>query len=126
MSRQLVQTSLPGYEGPVAVNAKELQDTIDRIPGFGFEILKVAARQAKPLRRIFRPTTDDGYAWFWGVEFNLHYGAVAILIPWSQDWNKTDGSGADRSIAAYVKGDVGSTEIRDLIYRLTSALNPPT
>jgi hypothetical protein len=53
-----------------------------------------------------RPTTSDKYSWFYGLQFDAGVtGVVLITIPWSQDWDKADGTQAERSIAVYLKSD---------------------
>lgn len=32
-----------------------------------------------------RPTTADGYTWFWRLKFNANKGGIAVLFPWCQD-----------------------------------------
>lgn len=58
-----------------------------------------------------RPVTSDGYAWFWVLHFKLKEGFVAVAFPWSQDWDRADGSLADRSIAVYICANADPQEV---------------
>jgi hypothetical protein len=71
--------------------------------------------------RMFRPTTADDYTWFWALEFARGDGRIIVCFPWAQDWNKRDGSQADRSIAVYARGASGE-EIDRLLGDLTYVL----
>jgi hypothetical protein len=69
-----------------------------------------------------RPITNDGYSWFWALYFHWIFGEIAILFPWSQDWDKADGSQSDRSIAVHTKGLVPQWAVDRVIHKLTKAI----
>ena len=113
MSKRLVKTTLPRYDGPVRA-ADALQSLFDESPNGGTtgHILEKVSQKIRGYKCQTRPTTVDGYGWFWGQHFQTDSGGeVAILIPWAQDWDKTDGSSFDRAIAVYTMGDVAEIEI---------------
>jgi hypothetical protein len=120
MSRTLIRTALKGYEGPLPVDTNRLRDTLD-LGSFSGDLLNQAYQKVPGHIRQFRPRTDDGYSWFWALLFRVGGGEVAILIPWSQDWAKKDGSQADRAIAVYTSGTVQEGEVAELLTKLDEA-----
>ncbi len=85
-----------------------------------------------------RPKTSDGYSWFWVLHFQLnkpfwfwsvleflfgiHGKEIAIAFPWSQDWENTDGTKNDRSLAIYTRGNVNETQMATLLSKLNAKL----
>lgn len=65
-----------------------------------------------------RPTTSDGYTWFWRLKFNAQKGGIAVLFPWCQDWSKPKGLQVDRPIEIYIKGKVNMKEIGTVVENL--------
>ena len=59
-------------------------------------------------------TTSDGYYWFGGLQYSLKDSQVAILFPWSQDWDHPE-TQMDRGINVYVEGDPENERIDDLL-----------
>lgn len=82
MSRKLVlEATLRGYEGPLQVSMKELQDNMERIHGFcilnNIEISQACATPGlHHARRLIEAeaTTEDGYRWFSAHEFSVGNG----------------------------------------------------
>src|SRR3989338_932579 len=98
MSRQLIDTKLLAHEGPIPVPTNKLQDMIE---GSNRIRIERVARRMPGFYDCTRPETKDGYVWFWGLWFTTAGRKVAVLIPWFQDWEKKDGSQADRAVAVY-------------------------
>jgi len=67
---------------------------------------------------VDRPTTSDGYTWFWRLKFNSKEGGIAVLFPWCQNRGKLSGLALDRSIEVYIKGKVGMEEVETIIKNL--------
>jgi hypothetical protein len=84
--------------------------------------LEKRVEQIEGFAGIGRPTTEDGYCWFWGLYFVTKGVKVAILFPWAQDCARLDGSQADRSIAFYVTGDVDPKEVKAIAENILEVL----
>lgn len=127
MSRQTTKANLLGYDGPAdlveelrqvlepqSFNGVQLEWACERIRGF----------KEKEITEITKsPRTEDGYNWFWSCRFEIRLGReVMILIPWAQDWKKTDGSKFDRAIAVYTKGSASIDEVGWILHKLAEAL----
>ncbi len=112
MSKELVKTTLHGYNGPVCAT-EVLQNICDENEGEHLDgnVLEEVARRIEGYKERTRPTTIDGYGWFWALSFLTEGGEIMILIPWAQDFDKTDGSKFDRAIAVYTKGSAAEGEI---------------
>ncbi len=99
------EANLDDFDGPFFPPAvDELLEHLDRVVGPNGQWLENAAQHVEGFSRRIRATTSDDYNWFWSLEFVKDSGKVAILIPWSQDQGKTDGTQSDRSIAVYAQG----------------------
>lgn len=115
MSRELIQTNLPGYIGPLAVDVTKLTDALigSRLCGAA---LKLLADTFVPPARVYRPTTEDNYPWFWAIEFPIgQQGAIVVAFPWAQDWANKDGAQADRSVAVYAKGSATLDQAKNIV-----------
>jgi len=64
-------------------------------------------------------TTEDGYVWFSALSFSTEKGEVALLLQWSQDFEKTDGSQSDRAPALYTQGDVSNAQAEAVLVDFT-------
>jgi len=125
MSRALIKTELDGYQGPVDVSTKDFQDILDNISkrdGFNGEFLENISKKIPSFMEIDRPTTNDKYSWFWGIHFATSKGEVVVLIPWSQDWGKKDGSQSDRAVAIYTKDTANTEDIKSLLTKFGETL----
>lgn len=111
---------LSGYLGPFfPESVRKLREQLDRLEGVNGYTLGIIATRLHGEASRDHNVTVDGYFWFWGIEFNN--SDVVILIPWSQDWGKTGGTQADRSIALHVRS--GSPATGDaIVERLTRLL----
>lgn|GEM_PF-2446712 len=124
MSRQLVDTKFPEYEGPVSVTATAtFQDVLEKYGGFNGGTLMAAGQKVSGFTSLgHMPLTEDGYTWFWGGNFQTASGGkIAVLIPWSQDWNRRDGSQADRAVAVYTNGTVSINEVEEVLQQFGNA-----
>ncbi|MFA5993433.1 MAG: hypothetical protein WC823_00575 [Parcubacteria group bacterium] len=118
MSRSLVKdASLKGFDGPIDVSTDRLQDSLK---GSNGERLESVCRTIPGHIKQFRPITSDGYTWFWAYSFRTNSGVVAVLIPWYQDWDKKDGSQADRAVAVYTQGAT-KAEVEEILEQFSAA-----
>lgn len=117
MSRKLVKNALlEGFEGPVlGISVEELRLVLEPLNFCGV-ILRMAASRMQSHVGQLRPRTSDGYWWFWAHLFTAPSGGeVFVLIPFAQDFKKTDGSQFDRSIAVYTRDFVRYEEIHAIL-----------
>jgi CHAT domain-containing protein len=139
MSTQRHQTLLPGHNGPY------FPGTLDRLARVLEEYqidrytLESAARAVGGFLGEEFTTTSDGYSWFAGLRFAVSQphspggqeeaGQIVILIPWSQDFARQDGTSTDRSIAIYTTNDNGLSAaaqlIQDYAEAIAGLLDPP-
>ncbi|MFZ2188867.1 MAG: hypothetical protein WAV73_04865 [Candidatus Moraniibacteriota bacterium] len=114
MSRTLfTEAKLEGYSGPMDISTSQLQDCLDSMGPKSGETMDKIGRGIADYIEPFHPVTSDGYCWFWGGRFKTKSGAIAVLIPWSQDWKRNNGSQADRSMAVYSQGAVTKEEVAE-------------
>ena len=91
----------PGYRGPYFPGSiNDLQEALQRSNKVTNHWLGNVARSIGGASSSHGRTTDD-YTWF--SQIKSPFRAATILIPWSQDWNKSDDTQADRSAALYVR-----------------------
>jgi hypothetical protein len=110
MSLELKQTKLNGLS-PHPVPMQMINDLLTRLDGFSGMVLDEICRPIRSYVGRDRPETEDGYLWFWSLNFRTPTGSVRICIPWSQDWLHGDGSQMDRSAAIYADPGVPYTEV---------------
>jgi hypothetical protein len=116
MSKQLVNTALPGFQGPIVVSAIKMLRRILEPVSFNSVMLMEAALGVPGFIEQTRPRTDDGYAWFRGHNFlTASGGVVSILIPWGQGMMDASGSRFDRLIGVYATGGVSIEEINNIV-----------
>ncbi len=103
MSKDLVETSLPGYKhGPFMLEAGlQLAEFLNTISFNNQDIEVVSTLVGCTCGQ--RLKTEDGYDWFSTILFKANGIDAVILIPWGQDWEKKDGDKADRLLAFYLK-----------------------
>ena len=118
MSNRKVKISLKEYERQVFPGRlEELNRVYDRVGATGFTLEKLG-RTINGYEGKNRPTTEDGYVWFWGLYFQTKKGGIAILFPWAQDWDRHDGTQLDRSIGVYTRGEVDDEDIDGLVEKI--------
>lgn len=101
---------------------REMNEVVDNMPMNGL-ILQRVGNTIKGYKGISRPTTSDGYCWFWAIKFRLPiFKRILVAFPWSQDWDKEDGLQLDRSIAFHTSNDVSTKDINALFDKLLNAL----
>jgi hypothetical protein len=61
--------------------------------------------------------TRDGYEWFATLNYKIEDSKIAILIPWSQDWDHPE-SQMDRSINVYSDKSVPEEKVKNLLEKL--------
>jgi hypothetical protein len=120
MSNQRVENALlEGFSPPIFPgNLRALRKTMESTCTTNGLSLETVGKRIKGFVRMDRPTTSDGYTWFWGLNFICGETNIAILIPWWQDFNHPNGDTSDRSIAVYTKGKEDEDEVTSLIAQL--------
>jgi len=83
------------------------------------DLLKKIAEGVSPdaFHILHGAITSDGYHWFGRSQFRLDYARVAVLFPWSQDFNNPL-TKLDRSINVYSDKDVSNKKIEDLLEQI--------
>jgi len=133
MSMQRHQASLPGHNGPY------FPETLDRLVRVleecqpNGQVLELAAQTVDGFLGTEFTTTSDGYSWFAGLRFTVskphssgqpkEAGQIVILIPWSQDYARQDGTSADRSIAVYATNDDLTAAAATLVQDYAAAID---
>ncbi len=85
--------------------------------------LSEAAQLIRGYAGIWRPTTSDGYTWFWSVDFNVLKGRISILFPWSA--RQPDGTKClEKPIVALIRGGITENveQLESIVTQLTSGL----
>lgn len=101
---------LVGYDGPFfPTSVDELGRLLGKFKALNGQWLRNAVKDISGFERVARPTTSDGYTWYWSFEFVSGPGSMAVLLPWSQDWSRRYHTQPDRSIAVYTKDLDGAT-----------------
>jgi len=112
MSLEKVRATLLGYEQVFPKGLDTLNEASDEsYISNGSDLETDLGRHIEGFLKMGRPTTEDGYCWFWGLKFEAEKGLVNVLFPWAQDWDKNDGSPKDRSISIYKKGEVSMNDV---------------
>lgn len=122
--KQCKQAGLTGFDGPFFPELiGDLNSAFAKaqISGERFTLGYVEKRsEALPFysRIIFNieAATTDYYGWFAGIIFKIGRITILIMLPYAHDFEKIDGSLADRSIAVYTQG-TPSDEAVDQILR---------
>lgn len=118
-----VDAILTGHAGPYfPPSVDDLRKQLDEAGAFNGAWLERVGQTIKGfVREVSCPMTSDGYTWFWSLEFTSGEGTVAVLIPWSQDWDKADGTQSDRGIAVHTK-DVNEATAAQVVQKLVDAV----
>ncbi len=121
-SMKHAEATLAGCYGPFfPPEAEELHRQLDRAGSYDGAWLNKIGETIEEFQDISRPTTSDGYVWFWSLDFSIGRGKVLVLIPWAQDWDKTDGTQSDRGIAVHTRG-VDELTAAQVVQKLVSAV----
>lgn len=120
---QHTKAVLPGYEGPFFPVALRDLNQAQEEKGIanGVELDRLGATIDGFIETI-RPTTSDGYSWFWGMRIRSGKNEVIILFPWAQDWGQRDGTQKDRSHAVHTKGTFTPKMLETIIQQVTRAM----
>lgn len=118
--QQHVDARLDGYQGPFFPEAiEELQLVIDNSSSLnGLSLAVIMQTMPDFISMEHRPTTQDGYRWFWSLRFQQDESIVMVMLPRYQDWSQRDGSQADRSIAVHTTGEYEEEAASSLLERL--------
>lgn len=101
---------------------RTLAARIEEIAGCNGHRLNKAALEVAGYGGQMYIKTSDGYNWFWGLEFTWNREKVVVAIPWSQNFDKSDGNSADRAIAVYADWKVPNTVLTEILLDLVRAL----
>ncbi|MFA6895939.1 MAG: hypothetical protein WC242_01855 [Candidatus Paceibacterota bacterium] len=127
MSQKLAKVGLERFVGPIE---HSLLDALNSAWDNGMSRngcnLKIIFQKVSGYDHLSRPCTSDDYMWFWGAEFEVGAGKLMLLFPWSQDWDKKDGSQMDRSIGIYTKGDVDDDALSTVLVQIIRVLEKPS
>src|SRR6266576_3229330 len=125
MSMQRHQASLPGHNGPYFPGTLDRLARVLEAYQINKYILESAAQAVGGFLGTEFTTTSEDYSWFAGLRFAVSQslspggqqeaGQMVILIPWSQDHARQDGTSTDRSIAVYTTNDDGLAAAAQLI-----------
>lgn len=85
--------------------------------------LEGACKTVEGFVELDRPSTSDGYVWFWALNFRTNDGKVAILVPWAQDWDQTDGALSDRALAIYTSGNVSDVKVESIVTKVIDGVH---
>jgi hypothetical protein len=126
VDRSKAIVSLPGYV-QLKANTAALEKALDRVLVNGFD-LEVIGKKLGGFTGVDRPTSSDGYGWFWSMNFKesalLRKDAeLKILIPWAQDWAKVDGLQSDRPIAVMARGRIDISEAQEVVDSICAEVN---
>lgn len=117
--RKMKKSKLEGYGNPVEIDMTGFYKALNAAGMFNRLYLDGVCTEIKSYLKLGNvrklPTTEDGYTWFCDVYFKSTNGTVVVLLPWFQDWKKSDGSQADRIPAIYTQGDVTTEEVSDIL-----------
>lgn len=69
----------------------------------------------KEFDSMIRPTTTDGYTWYVAIGLVVEHFEILIALPWGQDWEVSDESKADRSIAVYCNAECAETVLQPFL-----------
>ena len=122
MSLELMREALLDDRAPYPVPLQPLNLALTSLVGYNGSVLYEACKPLLFYVGQDRPTTSDGYTWFWSQNFHTPSGTVRVCIPWSQDWARRDGSSMDRSAAVYAGEGVSGAEVLCVTACLTMAL----
>ena len=120
------QAILEGYEGPFfPPSVDDLREQLDQAESFNAYRLRTIFDNLEGFAGTGQPYTSDGYFWFCSLGFVKKRGLVIVLIPWSQDWDKRDGTMSDRSIAVHLLG-TDEADAEEIVQRLVVATRAAT
>lgn len=120
MTFEMKQTRLLGYTfqyGPdVVINLNQAYAV--RNPPLNNNDLRDIGRRVFPfVEHRTGGKTEDGYFWFGTLEFQLDSLRVAVLFPWTQDWDHPE-SQMDRSINVYSDRELDKSIIQRISDRV--------
>ncbi len=113
MSNEKIETALKGYKQVFPEGLDRLNTLCDRVLLNG-DSLESMAKKIDGFKDRKDATTQDGYAWFWGLYFETKKSKIAVLFPWHENRSKKDGIQLDRSIAVYTRGKVTPQKVDEI------------
>ena len=121
------ESRLPGYERQLFTSTLVDLTRAYANATLNGEVLKQIGRRVRGYLKIDRPTTEDGYSWFWALHFSQRRfflppkWEVAILFPWATSTASRE-QYLDRPVVACVRGHVGIAEVDGLVQKVTEAM----
>lgn len=144
MSRETIETEYNRSDRPVYTQMflgrtpdvlSELNELYDEEDWNGNKLSDVAEEMGVHRETLPEPVTEDGYQWFDEVvregdgrverysPFHDYDGEIAVLFPWSQDFEHEEGElQLDRSIAVYAEEQVSDEEAEQFLRELNAAM----
>ena len=113
---RLVNTELEGYSQLMGLRTEldYLNQIYEQVGPNGSGLEKVG-KGIEKFSGFYRPTTKDGYCWFWSLQFFTDNGKVAVLFPWYS-------GSLDRSIGIYLQGNVPTEQVDELLVKISDSL----
>ena len=113
---------MTGFEGfpvqyPIEL-VEELNQVFELIDSHNVFLNEIGREISEDFMHLLYPKTEDGYDWFGGLEFNLKGSNVAVLFPWSQDWDNPE-TQMDRSVNVYSDEELPTRIVKDLLEKIT-------
>ncbi len=124
MCLQRVNATLAG-RAPHHVNTSFISRMLNGRTWTGLDLDRVAS-EARWYQGLDKPITDDGYVWFWGLNFRSPGGIIRILIPHANDRQRTDGIALDRQVTVYADEGVGESQVYAVVFDFINALQKET
>ncbi len=118
------------YEMQIFSKSLDLLTAAYQVTGINGLSLREVGRKIGGYVGIERPTTNDGYTWFWALHFSQRRfflfpeWEVAILFPWSTRTSPGE-KRADRPVMAYATGHIERERVDGLAEKVLQLLVGP-
>ena len=123
MTFEMQRTKLEGFPIQYGEDIVGQLNRANSKGGMNNRQLEVIGRAVDPsVRHSLHGATADGYGWFGTLEFNVESARVAVLFPWSQDWDHPE-TQMDRSINVYSDRELPNGAVEGLLEKLAYQRN---
>ena len=118
MTYEIAQAELENF--PVQYGSKVVEH-LNRVwspRSFNNQMICEVGRAVSPdAKHTLHGDTKDGYTWFGRLEYKVDGAKVAVLFPWSQDWNHPE-TQMDRSINVYSDKELPTEVVENLLEQI--------
>jgi hypothetical protein len=127
VNRDMTSIRIPGYV-QLKVDTTALEKAVDKATLNG-STLEAIGKKINGFKSMDRPTSNDGYVWFWSMNFKKAAGPdseiseIAVLFPWAQNWKKAEGLRLDRPMAVMAKGGMDSSEAQKIVDKVCAEID---